>query len=67
MKLFTKWKNKWRKNKETDSIWWLENKDDVGEHVFSFDKITKYNLFRDYPYNLTPEQRMIFDEENPYW
>ena len=67
MKLFTKRKNKWFKNKETDSIWWLENKDDVGEHVFSFDKKTKYNLFRDYPYNLTPEQRKIFDEENPYW
>ncbi len=56
----------WSKKKETDVIWWLES-DNVGEMVFSFDKKTKFNLFADYPYKLTPEQKEIFDKENPYW
>ena len=38
-----------------------------GEHVFSFDRERRFNLFRDYPWELTPEQKEIFDKENPYW
>lgn len=64
---FFKKKEVWYKKNEADVIWWLENKDRVGEHVFSFDKKVKFNLFRDYPYKLTPEQKEIFDNENPYW
>lgn len=60
-------KEKWKKKKETDRVWWLDNADKVGQHIFSFDKKKKFNLFADYPYKLSPEQKEIFDEENPYW
>lgn len=56
------------KNEETDQIWWLDNGADVkGEWVFTFDKKTFFNMFEDYPDKLTPEQKKIFDKENPYW
>ncbi len=58
----------WYKENPTDKIWWLDNRDEViGEWIFSFDKKKKFNMFRDYPHKLTPEQKAIFDEENPYW
>ncbi|MBR5349085.1 MAG: GNAT family N-acetyltransferase [Lachnospiraceae bacterium] len=53
------------KKKRTDIIWWL--KEGKGEHRFSFDKVTVYDLITDYPYKLTPQQKEIFDKENPYW
>ena len=55
------------KNKETDTIYWVDNVDRIGEHLFSFDKKKIYNLFRDYPNKLTPNEKEIFDKENPYW
>lgn len=60
--------DKWYKNNTTDKIWWLDNSDEkVGEWIFSFDKKQTFNMFADYPHNLTPEQKEIFDKENPYW
>ena len=60
--------NKWFKNEETDTIWWLDNGDEVnGAFVFSFDKKKKYNLFADYPHNMKPEEVVIFNNENPFW
>lgn len=60
--------NKFYKNKETDKIWWVDNSDEmVGVWLFSFDKKKIFNMFADYPHNLTKEQKKIFDEENPYW
>lgn len=56
-----------RKNNENDVIWWVDNPDVKGEWLFSFDKKTIFNMFRDYPYKLTAEQKAIFDKENPYW
>ena len=58
--------NDWYKNEETDKIWWKET-ETVGEWIFSFDKKTEYNMFADYPHNLTPEQKEVFDKENPEW
>lgn len=61
-------KNKWYKDNETDVIWWLDNGNDVeGVHIFSFDKVTEYNLFADFPYKLTPDQVRIFINEQPFW
>ena len=56
----------YKKNKN-DKIWWINDLDSFGKHMFSFDKIKIFNLFADYPYNLTPEEKEIFDKENPYW
>ena len=57
----------WYKNEETDTIWWKETPDSVGEWIFSFDKKTEFNKFADYPHKLSSEQREIFDRENPHW
>lgn len=54
-------------NEPDDKIWWVNNMDAIGEFLFSFDKKKIYNLFEDYPDKLTPEQKALFDRENPYW
>ncbi|MGL4907787.1 MAG: DUF7675 family protein [Bacteroidales bacterium] len=55
------------KENRKDRIFWVNNMDVIGEHLFSFDKKKIYNLFHDYPHNLTSEEKIIFDKENPYW
>ena len=42
---------------------WIENPEKLGERLFTFDGITIFNLFKDYPYKLTPEQKEIFDKK----
>ena len=59
--------NNWYKNGDTDKIWWKDTPDMVGSWIFSFDREKEYNMFSDYPNKLTPEERKIFDEENPHW
>ena len=56
----------YKKNKN-DVIWWVEDLDIRGQLLISFDKKKIFNLFEDYPHNLTKEQKEIFDKENPYW
>lgn len=59
-------KYEFMKNKPDDQIWWVEAPiERDGEFLFSFDRKRVYNFFADYPQELTPEQREIFDRENP--
>ena len=55
------------KNNPNDTIWWVDNLETVGEFLFSFDQKKIFNMFRDYPHELTKEQKRIFDKENPNW
>ena len=55
------------KNKESDKVYWVDNDEQIGVYEFSFDQGKIFNLFEDYPNKLTPEQKRIFDTENPYW
>ena len=55
------------KKRPNDVIWWVDNPGRVGIWEFSFDKKEIFNLFRDYPWELTDEQKRIFDKENPEW
>lgn len=55
------------KEKKEYKTMWVDNVDTVGEHLFTFDKKKIYNLFSDYPYNMTEAEVDIFNEENPYW
>ena len=56
------------KEHDNDKIWWLDNaRAKTGEYLFSFDKKKIYNLFEDYPHNLTVEEVEIFNKENPFW
>lgn len=64
---FMEQSNKFYKNKPSDKIWWVNNSEYIGIWEFTFDKKKIFNMFRDYPYKLTKEQKKIFDKENPYW
>ena len=58
----------WYKENENDEILWLDNGTErIGEFVFSFDGKKEFNLFRDYPHELSEEEKKIFDKENPFW
>lgn len=55
------------KNNPDDIIYWVDNTETIGEHLFSFDMKKIYNIFADYPHNLSPKEKEIFDRENPFW
>lgn len=55
------------KNNPDDKIWWVDNPEQIGVWLFSFDKKRIYNMFADYPWKLSKEEKAIFDKENPYW
>lgn len=55
------------KENPTDKVWRVDTSESDGEFLFSFDGKTTFNLFRDYPWKLTPEEKAIFDAEYPFW
>ena len=56
----------YKKNRR-DKIWWVNSPDKDGGLDFTFDKVKIFSAWQDYPHNLTPEQKAIFDRENPFW
>ncbi len=54
-------------NKENNGFTWIYNKGVKGVMSFTFDGEHVFNLFRDYPYELSPEQKKEFDSVNPFW
>lgn len=57
---------KFYKENPTDRVWWVDIPNDDGAIAFSFDKKKIFYLYRDYR-KMTPEQKAIFDRENPFW
>mgnify|MGYP001740653414 FL=1 len=55
------------KENDSDKVWWVDNSEVIGEHLFSFDQKKVFNLFRDYPHALSKEEKAVFDAENPFW
>lgn len=54
-----------QKKDKNDLIWWIDDFDKRGPLLFTFDLKKVFNYWSDYPDNLTPEQKEIFDRENP--
>lgn len=55
------------KKNAKNKIWWTSKIDTLGELSISFDREKIYNLFEDYPYNMTEEEIAILKKEEPYW
>lgn len=60
-------KYKFARNNPDDMIWWVDDPENIGEWLFTYDKTNVFNMFRDYPERLTRKQKEIFDKENPEW
>lgn len=55
------------KKNPRDKIWWIKDPNVIGMFKFTFDKKKIYNMYEDYPNNLTIKEKVIFDSENPFW
>ena len=55
------------KDNENKRVWWTAPVGTVGTVLFSFDGKRLYNLWRDYPFNLSEEEQEIFREDEPFW
>lgn len=55
------------KQNKNSKIWWTNKIDVTGELNISFDRKKIYNVFQDYPYNMTKEEIEVFEKEGPYW
>ena len=62
------WSEYCYKENDGDIIWWVDTAWFVrGLMLITFDKKKFYNLFKDYPHNMSSEEVEIFDKENPFW
>ena len=52
------------KESENSEIWLIDDLDEIGPFLFSFDKKTIYNFWTDYD-KLSDEQKAIFNKEFP--
>ena len=59
--------DKFYKENPDDAIWKVATPGVKGQFLFSFDKKKIFNIFEDYPWKLTAEQKRIFDKQFPYW
>lgn len=55
------------KEKPSDKIWQVTDIDCRCGPMVSFDGDTILDLFSEYPWHFTQEQKELFDQENPYW
>ncbi len=55
--------NIWYKTKKPILFGGKDDPTVIGVWIFSFDKTTEFNMFHDYPYKLTKEQKQIFDKK----
>lgn len=55
------------KNEPKSKVFWVDDPETTGVLEFSFDKKRVFNLFQDYPYALTDQEKAIFDKSEPYW
>ena len=53
------------KENPSDKVWWVQDSEAL-YIAFSFDQKEIFYLPRDY-HKMTPEQKEIFDKENPFW
>lgn len=51
--------NKLFKNNPTDSVLWVDTSEKEGVFLFTFDGEKYFNLFRDYPHELSAEQKIF--------
>ena len=55
------------KNNESDRVWHVDQVGCVGPNLVSFDKKRILNLWPDYPWRFSKEEKELFDKDNPYW
>lgn len=55
------------KEEKSSRVYWTAPIDTRGEICFSFDRKKIYNLFEDFPHELSKEELAIFCEDEPYW
>ena len=54
-------------NGKTLKFAWINNPEEFGERLFTLDGKKIYSLFRDYPHELSAEEKAVFDVANPFW